>query len=54
MTNLEHFKRRITKDNICDNINCAVCPFHKTINHKKPCTEMLKEWCVKEYKMEAK
>lgn len=50
MTNLEHFKRKMTADNLCDMIYCCACPFCDKNSTGKPCTERLKEWAKKEYK----
>lgn len=49
MTNLEHFKRGITAENLCDKIMCSECPFFGTSGDKKPCTTRLTEWARQEY-----
>lgn len=55
MTNLEHFKRTITAENLCDKLNCCECPMFATSKDgKKSCFEKLKEWAKKEYKKEEK
>lgn len=55
MTNLEHLKREINSENLCDKLNCSECPmFPNNKEFKKPCFKRLKEWCLKEYKKEGK
>lgn len=55
MTNLEHLKRTMNADNLCDKLNCSECPmFGSNGNTRKPCFNRLKEWCLKEYKKEEK
>lgn len=55
MTNLEHLKREINSENLCDKLNCSECPmFPNNKEFKKPCFKRLKERCLKEYKKEGK
>ena len=49
MTNLDHFKRGITAENLCDKIMCSECPFFGTRGND-PCTARLAEWARQEYK----
>lgn len=53
MTNLEHFKRTLTAENLCDKINCCECPMFNSKGAGVPCFARLKEWAGQEYKKEA-
>lgn len=53
MTNLEHFKRTLTAENLCDKINCCECPMFNSKGNGVPCFARLKEWAGQEYKNEA-
>lgn len=50
MTNLEHFKKSITAENMCEKIYCCACPFLDKNTDKQPCTERLEKWAREEYK----
>lgn len=55
MTNLEKFKKTITSDNLCDVINCDVCPVWKNCkDYKTPCFVRLKKWAERDAKQGAK
>lgn len=48
MTNLEHFKRNLKSDKLCDVIACYNCPLDR-------CSPPdLERWCKEEYKKEDK
>lgn len=48
MTNLQKFKKGITKDNLCDMIMCSECPVATSGKNNSSCMEKLKQWCEKE------
>lgn len=50
MTNLEHLKRTITAENLCDKMNCCECPMFNSRDNVVPCFARLKEWAGQEYK----
>ena len=50
MTNLEHLKRCINAQNLCDILNCAECPMFNQPREEKPCFMRLREWAAAEYK----
>ena len=51
MTNLEYFKKKITADNLCENIICSACPmFNSNYMDGKPCHVKLKEWAKAQHK----